>query len=530
MRPIVRRIRHSEIDKIRMFCQSPTDVEPSPFSKHTGWLNRVLDELNVKDNSRVAFGAFYKRKNSYGSSAVYEVVGCLFLKQSSFDNTVELKNLMCASLPYLSQNFDLTSDLENVQEDIRRILIEKATRYAEIREFSKLEMEVLQDNMKRELSLLLSLEFNFISLREKYAVSTYVYILEKYIGETYQSDPFDDHKILRWLIRNIFPSEVGKITDIPLHNGDENQEVVITKAPFSKSLETPAVKRLVSDRSIDKNIKQIIKDKFAVHGEILLIKNTDEYVLNNNIGIIFGMFDENSKLRFLLSRYIPNDIENTCQTQNISIIDYKMLEALAGEKKSSLQIPFYEEDIGGFITVLEEQDARTLASKPGFIYYLVSGIGGTVSMGGNSDWILMIYCPRWKKDSDHGLIGYAKIDEIANSPFASAYGVYESEGLYSALTQEDLEYYKKNTIADEGLVILKCREITLFNKVLSIEELSDQIRKIEKIEEKKNHCLAVTDYIRFELLDNLASSVYIDDKIVEFIQIPEFHQSLLSND
>lgn len=478
---IIRRIRKSEIQVLREFCSSQ-DVEQAPFTHHKIWLESVLKELDSGKNSRVAFGAFFPIVK--GDILTYEIVGCLFLKRSNFDNSVELKSLLTRKELH-DDSKSIDSTVKDYQYNIKKQLLEKAIRFCEIRDFPKIEMELLQDEMKTEVSLLLNLGFRISFSREKYTTGRYVSVLEKHIGDIYRSDPFDDAKILRWLVQTMIPSKI--ISGIKTRF-DDSLGCDITSVKFSKFPLSPSLNNLKSTSK---------RDVFNIHGEVVLLRK--EAPLNLTDNDIENCFDPNVKshIKFLISDDLSESAIKICAKFNIQTLSFDLLKEFAGGDESSMQVPFSSNDVGGVITVLEKDAILNLINEArDFAYYLVSGIGKAINKSENKS-LLAIYCPHWDGIHKGGIVGYANIVYAAEPTYIDASSTFSD--CYQALSEDDIDFYRRGNDDNELLKVLRCEEIRLFENVMPLDSLNKLINN---------------SYVVNQLEKNLASAVYLSEEIV----------------
>lgn len=481
---LIRRIRRSEQECVGEFCSSDY-VEDLPFKKHSNWISRATKELEG-DDARVVFGAFLPEFSRGGMVKNYSIVGCLFIKPSLYDETVELKNLVTANENFLHQdNFFIAAKPNEAKYIIKKKLVEKAIRYCEVREFPKVEMELLQD-MKQEITLLLEMGFIVKSLREKYEPGNYVCILEKQIGETYQADPFNNIKIARWLIHSILPSKITKEVIGETHNGlgARISSIYFEQHPVS----TPF------------NINTPEFEPYKLHGEMLLIKADEQQ--NFDAENISGCFSQQSHLRYILSDNLTKGSIKQCLDRNIHTFTFQTVKKLAGLRLSSLRIPFKTEDVDGVITVLEKEKIIELSKQNQFKYYLISGIGKALTTSADTGRLLVIYCPHWKDNHSGGIIGYAEVEAMASANFEHAHKLFP--GVYPALDEEDLKFYGTYS-TKERVRVLKCDRIKFFNEMVILEKSAPHRE--------------TSEYIQEEILDNLASSVYLDYVTCDYYRV-----------
>jgi len=486
--PIIRRIRRSEYGTLRQFCKSK-NTQDTPFEQHDLWLENALNELG-KNYSRVVFGVFYKR--SFGKS---ELVGCLFLKKSGFDQIVELKNLLIAKEGYLVSRFKYLP--KDVIYEIKSQLIQKAFHYCAIREFAKVEMELLQEEMKPDIKLLLDLGFKISSIKEKYLPGKFVCLLEKSIGETYQADPFNIEKLARWLINQLLNVKINGVKYI----FDRQLCASIIKISFERFPVSPALSRKgLSDSS----------KKYNISGEFLIIEDFEysetEFNDDQIASHLRALYNKESHLKYLFfdNLNVPSALY---ENLDINLVDYDSLFELAGALNSSLRIPFKSDEIGGIVTVLEEEVIHEYSKQNCFTYYLISGVSEALEI--NEDLsILAIFCPQWKSENVGGIIGYSEIEKVKTVKFGDANDYFGE--CYKALDEGDLEFYQNSGNSDEKIKILKCNRIRILRNPIEIDDLDLETNDVS--------------YYRTELIDNIASAVYLDSESVKKVSSIELVQ------
>jgi hypothetical protein len=476
MTPFIRRVRKSEIALLRAFCFSDTR-DNVPYKHYSLWLEKVLKDFETGD-TRVAIGAFLPIiKDS--DVLNYELIGCVFLKRSDFDDAIELKSLLTSKESYLkSKKFDINES--NFTKVVKANMIEKAVRFCEIREFPKIEIEILHDQMRSEIELFLELGFKVSSLREKYNKGNLVYILEKQIGDTFQADPFDDIKIARWFIQKVLPSKI-----LPDQTYMEEQ-FSITKIAFERN----------PIKQYDTNKNEICQ--FQLKGEVLIVRTVENELIS--VEKVSKYFDSECQIRFILSDNFAFNIEKDVFSLKNSILSTDFLKCFAGGEKSSLHLPFSNDEVGGAITVLESDAIINYSKNEFFAYYLISGIGSALDISEEDKLILAIYCPYWSNNKG-GIIGYSEVVELEKATFDDAYNSFPD--IPQSLTERDLQFYKKFSNENEEIVILKCSKIKFFDEIISLQEYE----KVFK-----------TDYLFQQLSCNLASSVYLDVRSVTYFR------------
>ncbi|RZK15658.1 MAG: TIR domain-containing protein, partial [Flavobacterium sp.] len=147
------------------------------------------------------------------------------------------------------------------------------------------------------------------------------------------------------------------------------------------------------------------------------------------------------------------------------------LLAIAGTSESSLNTPILPHDIGGMITVLEQEEFLDYAKKQSLTYYLLSGLHDGLNLCTEDEedekpvpLVIAYYCPSWENKKS-GIIGYSVITEIERPLFKSILEQELPED--SALSREDLLLYQTYS-KDERIGELKLSKIFMFPSPLPI--------------------------------------------------------------
>lgn len=501
MNLIYRRVRQSEFNLLKRFILS-SKAEHLEFTMHDEWQKKALEELNSKNNSRVAFAAFQSNFNLNGFEMFDEnssICGCIFLKCSKINNTGELKNLITIR----ETEFESLGDsAKKICDSIKTKLVEKAIKFCEQRDFYKVETELLQSEMQNFVPFFLELGFRVTHLKEKYLPGKFVYILEKQIGETFQGDPFNNEQKIKWLSQCIMPNYLVDIVKIP----DIKYRTRYMRITFKKCPETKLLNNL-SDKIDRKNYEY----QFNLFGDICILEEyTKAFIREDRI---LKCFNENSHFKFLIADGATNLLKSICSLHNIKIIDSELLKEIAGGEKSTLNIPIKSEsNIKGVITVLEQNTIERFLNKK-LMYFLVSGAGSGIDL--RRDPILVFFCPQWNNESNV-IIGYAEITEIIEDPFPEdaekSYTKY-----YSLIEKTDYEFYKRSDSSNIKIVL--CSKIKVLKKTIHI-----------KPSKEKPEQIPFFNYIHNELVNKMANSVYIDETIGKVITESRLKKSLYSSD
>ena len=459
-----RRVRKSDRDLLVEICECDSRW-PKYFVEHTTWVERAL--LDVWNDSRVVFGAFQHSPIEQNVGR-YQLIGCLFLGMApyEFERTIEFKNLI---LPTGEIH------LSDSNKEVATHLIDKATRFCEVRGIQRIEIEIPQQEYGI-LSLFLERQFRVVSFRERYKPGLRVCVLERRVGDTYNGDPFDKTKLANWLLRDFVNCDISPPEEIGA-NFTKFSFVIQNAGPaFSADTKTTRSKRLqgalwVLERpslSVDTIVKTICTRDTEPFIKLLLV---------DNIGL---------------------DAKTRLAQSGITVFDDSETREIAGGSKSSLSIPIDEEDVGGMLTVLDREEFLRYIGKPTLTYYLLSGIHAGLQLPEGKDVILAIYCPNWKNQRK-GIVGYYRIDMIQIVPFYSFDSLGEDLTLPadSALSVEDLKHYK--TFSDqEEIAILKCVDFRLAPSPIPIADgkwvSSDSIER----------------YLLAEIEDTASNAAYLD--------------------
>lgn len=467
---IFRRIRKSETGELEVLCQADTYWQQY-FTEHQAWLDKAIADVLSKD--RVVFGAFAPRA-AHGNHATV-LVACVFLKLSKFDNSIELKNLLLPS-------YDFQNDSDLVRDT--KLLIDSAIRFCEVRNILKIEIELPQEEHLL-ISLFLSLNFKIVALRERYSAGNMVCTLERSIGETYFGDPFDRLKLAYWLLRCYMPCEVvGKVAN---------------DGRIRMSFEGKGLTKAFSDKGAPGRGK-------LIKGDLWLLN--DEEGAAQDAQFIFE--DQEMKpLTLIMTDYeLDDELKQSYISKGMISFDKKELLEIAGKEESSLYIPINASDIGGIVTVLEQEQVIDYAKKGSLTYYLLSGLHNGLSLpeGNTSDneraQVLAIYCPSWN-GLGPGIAGLGIISNIRHPKFKTL--MTEKRPADSALSKEDLSFYQTYS-SDERIGELKVSKLVLFERPLPIAST-------DWLEDDR-----VRDYLENEIVENACNSVYLDQTSVSHLR------------
>jgi hypothetical protein len=333
------------------------------------------------------------------------------------------------------------------------------------------------------VSLFLELGFRVAALRERYWPGQSVCVLERTIGGTYCSDPFDLIKLGKWLVRAIFPCRLNEINECKLDNGEK-----VPVLSFEGHPSTPAF----SSRNPIGHQKRL-RGAMAILDEGECTESNIEGILRS------GLLNE-GQLRYILAHELSPPLRSQLESAGVTFFELPELREIAGGELSSLSIPMDRAEVGGILTVLEQERIREYAQhKDQFIYYLLSGIGSALDAPhadgntGDPSTLLAVYCPSWH-DGRSGIVAVSEVDEIANVPFDSAFDYYPAD-IPRALTKEDLAFYRTRSDKDR-LYVLKCSPLRVLEARLGLDDLA------------LNPEHTVRDYLARELRET--NSVYLN--------------------
>jgi hypothetical protein len=459
-----RRIRRSEQNDLINLCKSDKHWKKY-FVEHDLWLEKAFKDIESQD--RVVIGAFDTIHDDGNSEK--KLVSCLFLKLSPFDNRIEFKNLIL-------QSYDLDQNLSKIEE-VKK-LIENAIRFCEVRNILKIEIELPQEE-HIIISLFLKLGFKAVALRERYSIGNQVCILERSLGDTYYGDPFDMLKLSNWLLRCYMPCEILE-SEVSVDN--------LIEIEFKGKALTNAFS---SNNSIGN--KKLIRGK-------MLVSEFQENVAEDIKCVLKKA--QNHQLTILLTNYNLNDnIKLQLHKKGIIYFDKSDVLAISGGRKSALNIYVKPQDIGGIVTVLEQEQIIEYAKKDTLTYYLLSGLHYGIDLpeydeeeeDNDPPVILAIYCPSWG-DKGGGIVGCSIISECERESIKKILLRKIPED--SALSREDLSFYQTYS-EDEIIAVTKSPKIYLFEKPIS---LNDNIITNSEIK----------NYLKNELIINSNNSAYLD--------------------
>jgi hypothetical protein len=425
------------------------------------------------------------------------LAGCIFLKSTPLQDAAELKGLTVSTQLFLGHD-----SLEAQHARTAERLVGKAVRYCQVREVPKIEIEIPQDD-HTVVSIFLRIGFRVTAIREKYKVGQFFCVLERTVGDTYAADPFDYTKIGRWLLRAILPCQIddppGMIEDFHVLR-------------FHVDAPHPAFGSLLAPSKQLSGLLAILEENECGDEDI---QRLVDRLLN----------PEQAPVRYALLAAFPSPRAQAMLSAAGAIsFDLAEIRAMAGGASSSLSIPFARDEVGGVVTVLEQNVIYDYKRHSTFVYYLLSGIGGTLELAEGSPLILAIYCPYWlsdgSTDGEAGIVGFAEITEIKRSSYEGAIDAFD--GIPSALAKDDLDFYR--TFGDNQVVALRCEEIRLFSSPVPIP-MGQEVVNAEQTDG-----LSEWTYLHRELVENLASTVYLSETAAAFFRLLPEQSSELAPD
>jgi len=464
---LFRRIRRSEEQLLHDFCKN-NRTAAKYYRSHNEWLKKAVNDIASLE--RVVFGVFDTFFQE-GENPSHELIGCVFLKLSKYQNSIELKNLI---LPESKRH--------------AHTLIAKAIRFCEIRNIEKIEIEIPQ--AEHELvSLFLEYNFRLVALRERYNNPTIlVCILERTIGDKFYGDPFNTTKLGLWLLKQFIPCESIAV------DYDNNIEYITFK---SKSF-SPAFS------SANK-----IGSSKLLKGTLWILEESNE--IDDDILFITSRHCSGPYLKLVLSEFPLSRQQKKKLSENGFIhFDRHEIMEIAGGKLSSLNIPFTTSDVGGIVTVLEKEEILRYAMKPSLTYYLF-GIARELDRGlatdddskpsygiehelnDFEDEVLAIYCTNW--DNKPGIVGYYVVERSSSMLFHEL--LKQKTPTDTALSKTDLTFY--STFSEkEPVTVANCKELFIFNTPLQI------------IDGQWTSTKQVNEYLKNELITNGNNMAYLD--------------------
>jgi|GEM_PF-6818166 len=454
---ITRRIRRSEQDLLKTLCEKETHWDKY-FHQHKAWLNDALQDVN--NRNRVVYGVFDPKNEEGDFINNKNLIGCIFLKHSKFDSCIEFKNVI---LP--SYNFESNTKAQNAA----LLLIENAVRFCEVRNVLKIEIDLPHDE-HHLISVFLSKNFKIVALRDKYSSGKPICTLERSIGEKYYGDPFDGMKMAYWLLRCYIPCEIIEVSD-----AFECNKISFTSKPITKVF---SKKDSIGHSKLINGTMWVIEEEDSIEEINLIIEQTRSEPLS----ILLAVFD------------LPEEVKKKLNKNGIIYFDKTDLFEIAGGKKSSLSIPLDKQDIGGVITVLEQDQILDYAVKKDLTYYLLSGLHDGIDIDDDNEYIIAIYCANWY-DKGPGIVGVAIINGFDRQYFHEILQAEIPEN--SALSKDDLSFYQTFS-SNEKVGIVELQQFRLFETPLPIKH-ADWISTPE-----------MKKYLLNQINENGCNSAYLD--------------------
>lgn len=471
---IIRRVRRSEQSELKNLCSSDKRwiryFEPR---LHELWVEKALND--IKSDDRVVLGAFNTGLVE-GEAHVTSLVACIFLKLSSFENAIEFKNLILPKDdPVLTPEANIVA-----QHIVAQQLIKRAVLFCEVRGIQKIEIELPQEEHEI-ISLFLKQQFKVVALRERYSFGNLVCTLERTIGAYYRGDPFDKIKFALWLLNCFVSCDVNN----PVVEDNEiffSFVIRNNKKIFSRDTKLSHSKRL--------------------RGLFWIIADDDD---SKKARMVLEKYNEEPVITLVLCDQLNEEVKKQFNSKGITYFDSNDALEIAGGELSSLSIPIHISEVGGVITVLEQDQIEEYAKKVSLTYYLLSGLhqGLNLSDDDNDDYglFLAIYCPNWNNQGP-GIVGLSQIVNIQRPPLRDL--LKEGVPPDSVLNESDLSFYKTYS-EDERIARLECSQIVVFPKPLRISNgwVSGQ---------------SIREYLKREISDNSCNTAYLDEKSVDALR------------
>jgi hypothetical protein len=479
---LIRRIRKGEIEELVRIQSEATEFNKF-FHHHKEWFEKAINE--IRGNNRIAFGAFRTFIDEKSQSKIDELVCSVIVKKGEYSNELELKNLIFNSKSYERYTSYSSKKIRQVGIDIKKQLIDKVASFCERRGYESLETEI-PSIFDDDISILISCGFKVLSIREKYGEGKYVNVLEKRLGQIYQGDPFDLNKMIEWAAKHYFPFKQNNYREAYFFN---DTSLLISSLHFSISPKYTQTQLL----------SQSEKDLVTIEGEFTID------LFNDNLDTLTKdptqFFSRKSDLKYLVSNNESIELIEKCNKNKIKLLSTNLLKRILGDDKSSLKIPFNKDDVAGIITLLEPKYLKDFEEFNGeFIYFLLSGLGSSLSYLDDESHILVFYAPL-NEYFIGGFWGYAEIESIHSKLYEEAYK-YFPEHLGKIISEEDLLFYKTYS-ENEKVIILRCKNFIPFDKPVDPNTIED---------------IQLKDYILTELNIENASSVYINWILNYFIK------------
>ena len=459
---IIRRIRRSEQDDLSDFCLLDRRWYKY-YINHEKWLTKALED--IAGENRVVFGAFVA-KPTEGDKFENQLVSCMFLKLSPFENSIEFKNLI---IPVDS------IELDGETSALVKKMIYKAVLFCEVRGITKIEIELPQEE-HGIIAAFLAMGFRVVALRDRFNLGNLLCILERSIGDKYYGDPFDSRKFAGWLLNSFISC---KIISTRVDPEDDIYKISFEGRTSSKAFS-------------DSNP---IGKRKRLRGEMWVMEDSES--IDEEIENCTGFFKKYQGLIILvsLSQALSEDSKKLLNEHRVIYFDKGESRDIAGGSDSSLAIPIESYDVNGVITVLEYEQIIEYAKRESLTYYLLSGIHNGLILPSDGDpLVLTIYCSEWEKKGP-GIVGFCIINGIRNPRFTDM--LSEELPDDSALSKEDLSFYKTYS-ENERIAELKCSKIYLLENPLKIKNggwvNNDRMR----------------NYLYKELIDNGNNSAYLD--------------------
>ncbi|MEM9856513.1 MAG: TIR domain-containing protein [Bacteroidota bacterium] len=463
---LIRRVRKSEKEILCLLCQSDKRW-PVYFTRHQKWVEKAISD--VESENRVVFGAF-SAKQLEGGKYDSQLIACIFLKLSLFENSIEFKNIVLPSD---------SIELDNESSVLAKQLISKSVRFCEVRGIDKVEIEIPQKE-HGIISIFLELGFKIVALRERFDKGNLVCTLERLVGDFYFGDPFDTIKFSKWLLKSYIPCNIISTKIIEVGNNEWTEISFVGRT---------TTKAFSEENSIGK-IKKL-------RGQMWVIEDTEN--IEEDIKNLINLHKQRPPLTLLLSNKFTDDSKVLLAKAGITYFESSEQLTLAGGVNSSLAIPIKQDNITGVVTVLEQDQIIKFSKKESLTYYLLSGLHNGLDFPSDEERILIIYCPDWYKQGG-GIVGFCIIKEMQRTSFKRILERKLPDD--SSLSKEDISFYQTYS-EEEPVAQLGCTRISLIEQQKGIENANWVTNE------------RVREYLKKEIIENGSNSAYLDKESVD---------------
>lgn len=454
--PLIRRVRSSDLDDLKKLCNK--DIRWSKYYRsHPSWLSHAIEEFN----ERIVFGAFKYVRN--GDIPQYKLNSCIFLKRSGYSSTMELKGLT------------IPGEDSELGEDDRVVLIKLLKRI--VRFVGSIGIERISTEVPEAergiISCFLHSKFSIIGLRE-IEIERKGCLLERNVDDTYFGDPFDLHRIAKWITRAFIPCSFSDAIE------DAN---TITFPFFPNASSTFSENQI----GLSKRLKGY-----------LYVPESIDYPegFPDKIEVVES---EKPAVHIAFADIISDDLKKDLNRAGVHCFTLEDAQNFAGKNESTLGAPFTINETAGAITVLERDAIDKLGKLERFPYFLLSGLYIGVRFAYNEQQdgaFLFFFCPNYD-GSSAGIVGYSTINFYSDGPAKEV--LKKQVELNPVIATEDLGLYKKFK-DNETVALLECSKIIFFEKPATLDDRSWVSSD------------AVVKYLKSELEDFSSNTAYIDLK------------------